>query len=73
MTINIIYHESFEAKKFCGFHGFLHVRATFLYVNLRWHCLNMDFMRKYVGFCKTFLQKFAFHGTQECSLLLTIL
>ena len=37
-----IYHESFEAEKFCGFCGFLHVCKTFLYESLRWRCSNMD-------------------------------
>ena len=37
-----IYHESFEAEKFCGFRGFLHIRETFLYESSRWCCSNMD-------------------------------
>ena len=40
--MHTIYHESFEAEKFCGLCNYLHVRETSLYGNLRWRCWNMD-------------------------------
>ena len=37
-----VYHESFEAEQFHGFHVFSHVCEIFLYETSRWRCSSMD-------------------------------
>ena len=48
------YHESFEAEKFHGFRGFLHVCKTFVYESLRWHCSNIDLRESMCDSMKVF-------------------
>ena len=51
-----VYHESFEAEKFHGFHM---VCETFLYESSRWPCSNMDLRESIWDSAKVFLQRSA--------------
>ena len=58
LKLSTVYHESFEAEKFHGFRGFLHVCKTFLYESSRWRLSNMDLRESMWDSAKVFSRRF---------------